>query len=117
MARTHGPSFFYGLLEFCHPHVDVFNFDAFECIIKDALGRTEPDSRGYTRVGHKLQDGDASSTSGLLQARTSLLDLLSLKPAQQSRGSNNQCCQLHSLPKLTANLETILNLFNPKDYA
>jgi hypothetical protein len=31
--------------------------------------------------------------------------------------AHNECRQLHSLTQLTANLETIHNLFNPKDYA
>jgi len=46
-----------------------FSSTPFESAIKHALGRPEPNSRRYVRIGHKLEHHRASSTRSLLQPR------------------------------------------------
>jgi hypothetical protein len=60
----------------CHINADfdILDFDAFNGEIKNAFSGSPSDGRGNVRVGHQLQDGYASSATGLLHPSQGLLD-------------------------------------------
>src|SRR6478672_7560896 len=61
-------------LQLRQPCFNILQFDSFDGVSKDKLGRPESDCGGYVGIGHELQGNGSSSASGLLHSRNSLLD-------------------------------------------